>query len=239
MSAGPSFVGWGTDSLWPERARHVTLGACRRCPDGTSVNMRNIGDPVHDAESVFHEQRLVSRVRDGDQDAFEEIFRRFAPQLADFIYRHIRSREEAQDIVQDIFLKLWRGRANFFVRNKLADYLYTAARNGIRDRFTHQRVVRSWQKRTRDEQEVAADATALEMLESAERHAAIMRALAELPERRRIVCTLRWVNGLSYAEIAQRLGITEKTVNNQLDRGFRELRHRFSVLRSVQSGDWP
>ena len=61
-------------------------------------------------------------------------------------------------------------------------------------------------------------------LEVAERHADIERALAEMPEKRRAVCAMRWIDGMSYAQIAERLGITEKTVENHIGNGVKFMR---------------
>jgi len=149
------------------------------------------------------------------------------PRLADFACRYVGSQEDAYDLVHDVFYKLWRRRESLTIQGTVADYLYLAMLNTVRNRFAHDRVVRQW------EQRAVADATSpvetddiLAAMEVNERQAQISRALSELPERRRAVCMLRWIKGLSYAEIAQQLGISEKTVSAQLDRGFRDIKER-------------
>lgn len=178
--------------------------------------------------------QLLAKVRAGDPAAFEWLFTTFAAPLATFVFRYVESQDDAQEIVQDLFFTLWRDRERLTVMGGIRDYLYAAARNRARDWLKHRRVVHRWQERAVREIDLAYTDEALDrQLIRAEERAAIERALAELPERRRAICTLRWTSGLSYAEIAQRLGISEKTVETQLNRAIRELRDR---LRSDSFG---
>jgi RNA polymerase sigma-70 factor (ECF subfamily) len=170
---------------------------------------------------------LVAQIRTGSTSAFEELFTAFAAALANFVFRYVESQDDAQEIVQDLFFTLWRDRERLIVTGSIHDYLYAAARNRARDWLKHRRVMHRWQERAVHEIDIVETEDAVDQqLIRAEERAAIERALAELPERRRAICTLRWTSGLSYAEIAQRLGISEKTVETQLNRAVRELRQR-------------
>lgn len=173
---------------------------------------------------------LVARIRADDVDAYEWLFRTFVPPLCDFVFRYVESQDDAREIVQDLFFVLWKNRATWVVEGTLRDYLYAAARNRARDWLKHRRVVHAW--RQRSAAEVLATDTSTNPGESpdlalirADELAAIERALATLPERRRAICVLRWTDGLSYAQIAQRLGVSEKTVETQLNRAIHDIRH--------------
>ena len=178
----------------------------------------------------------VARVRGGDPAAFEIIFRTFAIPLAAFAYRHVRSRDTAGELVQDVFYRLWRGRASWHVEGSLQAYLYRAVRNRIADFLKHERVAQRWAQQSLREhqsrQEGGASST-LDELESAERTTALERVLDELPERRRQVFLLRWKEGKSYQEIARLLGVSIKTVENQMNHALRTLRSR---LGSIERG---
>jgi len=105
----------------------------------------------------------------------------------------------------------------------VSNYLYLAVRNAARDRLARAAVARrGWWRLEQAEtrQEFQCD------LESAELSAAVERALAALPPKRAAVCRLRLLDGLSYAQIADRLGIGTKTVETQLARGLKTVREQ-------------
>ena len=174
-----------------------------------------------DVRTDADERAWVDRIRTGDIDAFEALYRRYWERLYAFAFRYLRSKEDAEEIVQEVFFRIWRGRAHWVPAGAVRNYLYLAVRNGARDRAERAAVARRWRLGQRE--------TAVEIqstLETADLVAAVERALAELPSKRSAVCTLRLINGLSYAEIAARLGICEKTVETQLARGLKFLRDR-------------
>src|SRR5437667_253375 len=114
-----------------------------------------------------------------------------------------------------------RGRAHWVPLGAVRNYLYLAVRNAARDRLERAAVARRWGGRVG---QVATTPEVQSSLEAAELVATVERALAELPPKRSAVCKLRLIDGLSYAQIADRLGICEKTVETQLARGLKSLR---------------
>jgi RNA polymerase sigma-70 factor, ECF subfamily len=169
----------------------------------------------------------VARVREGDEAAFESIFREHAASLLNFAYGYTRSRDDAEDAVQSVFVKLWMARERWDVRGSLAAYLALAVRNEIRDRAKHHRIVerqRAAVARSTTPDDHHAAQPPLEDLEAAETRGAIQVALARLAPQRRAVCTLRWAYGLSYAEIATRLNLAPKTVERHLALAYKQLR---------------
>ncbi len=172
---------------------------------------------------------LVARVRAGDPGGLETIFRTFAGPLAAFAYRYVGSRDTAAELVQDVFYRIWRGRASWHIEGSLQAYLYRATRNRVFDYLKHQRIERRWTEgsvREHGGARAANTPSAEDALETADLTAALERALLELPERRRQVFLLRWNEGKSYQEIAALLGISTKTVENQMNHALRALRRR-------------
>ena len=179
-----------------------------------------------DVSTDADERAWADRIRAGDMDAFEALYRRYWERLYTFAYRYVRSKEDAEEIVQEVFFRIWRGRAHWIPAGAVRNYLYLAVRNSARDRLERAAVAR---RRRISQREPAAEVQP--DLEAADLVAAVERALTELPAKRAEVCKLRLVAELSYAQIAQRLGICEKTVETQLARGLKFLRERLHDAR--------
>jgi len=174
-----------------------------------------------DAQTDAAERAWVERIRAGDIQAFEALYRAYWHRLYAFAFRYVRSKEDAEDVTQEVFLRIWRGREHWVPAGAVRNYLYLSVRNAARDRMARVVVAERWRVR-----QVAATSETQPNLESAELAAVVEQALAELPPKRAAVCRLRLIDGLSYAEIAHRLDVGEKTVETQLARGLKFLRDR-------------
>jgi RNA polymerase sigma-70 factor (ECF subfamily) len=179
-----------------------------------------------DVRTDADERALADGIRAGDMGAFEALYRRYWERLYAFAFRYLRSKEDSEEIVQEVFFRIWRGRAHWVPAGAVRNYLYLAVRNSARDRLERAAVAR---RRRISQREPAAEVQP--DLEAADLVAAVERALTELPAKRAEVCKLRLVAELSYAQIAQRLGICEKTVETQLARGLKFLRERLHDAR--------
>ena len=178
---------------------------------------------------------LVERIQLGEAGAFRELFESFFEPLRRYAYRMLRSREEAEDVVHDVFLRVWRQRERLDPSCNLRAYLYAAARNRALDALRRRRMEeeRSDGAAAPAMEETAIEAegdSALEIEETAE---TIRRAVEALPLRQRQVITLRWRRQMSYAEIAAELKIAEKTVGIHMGRALRRLR---AMLASLMPG---
>ncbi len=161
------------------------------------------------------------------------IFQRYAHGLLDYAYGRIGSKDEAEDVVQVVFARLWMAHEQWEVRGTLGAYLTLATRNEIRDRAKHDRVVErchSAISRAAAHGEQPQVAGCDDELEATETAAAIQVALGAFAPQRRAVCTLRWAHGLSYAEIAARMHLAPKTVERHLALAYKELRRRIPDL---------
>lgn len=162
---------------------------------------------------------------------FDDLFRANYPALVRFAYRMVGSRDTAEEIVQEVFLNLWRRRHEVDPTSVARAYLFTATRYGAV----------SWIRRARVERELlgadeaspnathgSAEVGAGEAVELSDLDAAIEAAIAALPERCRLVYTLNRREHLSYAAVAAALGLSVKTVEAQMARAFRHLRTRLA-----------
>jgi len=183
-------------------------------------------------EPVREDHAWSERLRAGDKSAFEELFRSYYDQLVSFASRIVGTSETAEEVVQEVFLSIWRNRArNDFSPNNLPAYLFGAVRKGATSHLRHSHVEQRWRERvTRGENHlVLATATpADDQTRFNEVVVAVRAAVDELPPRCREAFLLRRQRGLSYAEIAKVMGIAPKTVEVQIGAALRTLRARLA-----------
>lgn len=176
-----------------------------------------------DAVPDLGDRQWVDRIRDGDVQAFETVFRTLAPALCVFVRRLVYSPDVAEDLVQDLFLTLWRQRRTLTVHASLTTYLYTAARNRALNHIKHERVVARWRNAPRPPAE-HEQPTLEDALHEAELTLLVQAAIARLPERTRLVFTMSRQQGMTYGQIAKALGVSVKTVETQMGRALRSMR---------------
>jgi RNA polymerase sigma-70 factor (ECF subfamily) len=174
------------------------------------------------------ELEWLDRVRAGDAQAFEALFRAFVGPLCSFAYSYVESESLAQEIVQDLFTRLWDRRGTLERPRSVRAYLYGATRNRVLNELRHARVERAFltralrleAARTEGPRPVPPE----DDLNASALAAAVQRAVAELPPRCREVFTLTRDRQLSYAEAAEVLGISPKTVEIHVGRALALLR---------------
>jgi RNA polymerase sigma-70 factor (ECF subfamily) len=176
------------------------------------------------------ESGWVDAIRAGSADAFEALFRAYHADLCAFAYRYLGAPDLAEEIVQEVFLFVWERRATWEVRTSPRSYLFTAVRNAAVSYLRHERVVRRGQTQIRELHPVAAPSADLEAGE-AETIAAVRQAIGRLPARCRLVFTLHREQGLTYAEVAEVLSISPRTVEVQIGRALKSLRKNLADMR--------
>ncbi len=172
----------------------------------------------------------ATRLRAGDAALFEQTFRTFLPGLVVYLSRFVTTREAAEDIVQDLFLALWRTRETLEVRETVTTYLYAAARHRALDVLKHERVVQRWAERNAPS-EVSPAPSPERATMLTELAAALDEAVATLPARGRTIFRLSR-EGLTYREIAASLGLSVKTVETHMHRALTALRVRLRSFRT-------
>ena len=172
------------------------------------------------------DRALLDRLRRGDEAAFDAIFRARYALLVGVAERMLRDRAVAEEVVQEVLLNLWRRRESLAPDEALGPYLVRATRNRALNHLRHLGIER------RDAAYAAgpaeAPAAGAQRAVASELAEAVAAAVAELPPRCREVFTLSRARGLSYAEIAEALGISVKTVEAQMGRALRALRERLA-----------
>lgn len=169
---------------------------------------------------------MTGSTEDGDRAELERLFRAHYASLVRFAAGLVASTHAAEDLVQEVFLTVWRRRAGSPLHAIPRAYLYTAVRHRAYNLLRHDRVARD----VLQEPEHAVPASAEEDLIRDERETVVRDAIARLPERQRLMFTLNRYEGLSYAEVAVVAGVSIKTVETQMGRALRTLREILSRL---------
>lgn len=173
--------------------------------------------------ATLDERSVIARIQAGDESAGEWLYLRYHEALWRFAYTLVRSSAVAEELVHDVFLALWRDRAHWRVTTSARLWLYGAVRNRAMNYLRHERVVSS---AAHDDVRIAMSAPPADVeaaVEARELDDRVARALASVPERRRIAMTLRWRHELTPAEIAEVLGTTPEAVRVLLTRARQDL----------------
>jgi RNA polymerase sigma-70 factor (ECF subfamily) len=170
------------------------------------------------------ERDTTVRLVAGDESAYAEIFRTWYAPLVRFVDALLRSRDEAEEVVQEVMVELWHHRASIDPERPVQAWLFRSARNRALNVLRHQRVREKAAPAISELSGRAAGAD--EASVHGELEAALHGALAELPARCREVFELSRTHGLRNAEIAERLGISVKAVEAHVGRALRTMRER-------------
>jgi len=160
--------------------------------------------------SSFTDQELIELLREGDYEAFTAIYNRYWKFLFDAAYNANRNREDCLDICQTVFLWVWENRGQVKITTNLKGYLYTAIKYKIANQIRNGK----YREGLFDDLErLDTRSYQVNELEIKELKNFIDQLISELPDRCREVFLLSRTEHLSHKEIAERLGISEKTVD--------------------------
>ncbi len=180
--------------------------------------------------------QLMLAVQKGDRDAFEALMHKYYARILNFIYRFTGNREVAEDLTQEVFLRVYNSASGYTPRSRFQTWIYTIARNiSLNELRRHKRRVLSLDE-THDtgagvRQVQNADAVLPdEAILHRERAQAVRMAIDALPKNQRMAVILRRYESFSYAQIAATMQVSEKAVKSLLSRAKQNLKHRLSDL---------
>lgn len=172
---------------------------------------------------MLTDTEIIRRIREGDARQFESLFRSSYVSLVRYARTLVKDQDAAEEIVQDLFYRLWRNKEKLEIESSLNGYLYRAVHNLCLHYIDHNLVVERYARemafRTEESPESPADIVSYRELQ-----AKIARILERLPEKcGKIFCMSRF-EGLKYSEIAERLSVSVKTVEANMGRALKEFR---------------
>lgn len=164
--------------------------------------------------------KLLHRFRDGDVEAFRKIYETFCDPLYRFAYSYLKDEFESEEIVQDVFLKVWEKRAEVDVQKSFKSYLYRITVNKVFNALKH-RVVRQKYEQQAMRSDQHTEETPESSIQFNELNEKLEHLLNELPEQQRTIFVMSRWKGMSNAEIADQLNLSIRTVENQIYRATR------------------
>lgn len=171
-------------------------------------------------------QHQVKLLQKGNVAAFDSLFEVYSPKLYGFAFKYFRNEADAEELVQEVFVKVWENRQSLKTEYSFKAYLFTIALNQIRKYFNKKAVALRYLEGLQHEPEFSDQAldedyeSALQKLNS---------IIEQMPSRRREIFIKTKLEGKSAKEVATELNISPGTVDNQVSESLRFLRSQFKT----------
>jgi RNA polymerase sigma-70 factor (ECF subfamily) len=173
------------------------------------------------------EAEIIRRIKEGDKGQFESLFRSSYVSLVRYAMTIIKDHDSAEEIVQELFFRLWQDKEKIKIESSLNGYLFRSVHNRCLHFIDHARVVDRHAEEVSHNQPESAENPS-EILLHKELQERIAGVLERLPERcGKIFCMSRF-EGLKYSEIAEKLAVSVKTVESNMGRALKEFRKELS-----------
>lgn len=174
---------------------------------------------------VLEEQNFNEALHQGNMVVFEQVFRNYYERLCNYANTILNDMDEAEEIVQGTFMGLWEKRSHIQIHTALKSYLYQSVRNNCLNHLDHLKVRQTHREYFIHSADMSADSGVQTTLAN-ELEKQIEEAVSSLPPQCQTVFRLSRFEGLSYAEIAQQLDISVKTIENHMGKALRIMRER-------------
>ena len=169
------------------------------------------------------DERLIARFRKGDMDSFRKIYESHSKSLYRFAFSYLKDSFEAEEIVQDVFLKVWEKREEVDEQKSFTSYLYRITVNKVFNELKHRVVKKKYEQRALQFDQITNE-TPESSIQFQELNTKLEKLLTELPEQQRNIFILSRVKGQSNAEIAQAMSLSIRTIENQIYRASKFIR---------------
>lgn len=179
--------------------------------------------------TTYTDNELFSLLSKDDYSAYTEIYDRYAPLLYMHAYKRLKNREEAKDIIQELFITIWERRSEIELKSSLSAYLYTSIRNRVLKVISHKQVESSYIISLQHSIEKGYASTDY-LVREKELIDIIEKEINALPSKMRLVFNLSRKSHLSHKEIAEKLDLSESTVKKQVNNALKVLRVKLQAL---------
>lgn len=179
----------------------------------------------------MNDKKLLERLKKNDKSVFEELFRRYVPALNEYAYFYVMDMQVAEDIVQDLFAKIWESRSNLNIRVSLRAYLYRSTHNSCIQHLRHKNVSGKHEKFVQSRLNEARIMnqfyfeSGINKLFEVEIQQQVAESLKKLPPKTSEIFLLSRNKYLKNSEIAEKFKLTEKSVEYHMTRALEVLRN--------------
>lgn len=184
-------------------------------------------------EKFLHtEKELLEKLKEGDAFAFEVLFYKYRNKIKGFATKLVPTQIDPDEIVQEVFVKIWLKKEHIDPEKNFLSYLFSIARNLILDHLKSAVNRKLYFVEEHFHQDLISEEDA-EAQFPADTEERILSLIQQIPERRREIFCLSRFDGLSYKQIAERLNITENTVDSQIRNSLTFLRKEFRKIATL------
>ncbi|MFY0594358.1 RNA polymerase sigma-70 factor [Roseivirga sp.] len=174
-------------------------------------------------------KRLLERLKDGDEKALEKFVHLNLPRVYNFSFSLLKSKEEAEEVSQDVFIKFWNNREKLDLNLSVDNLLFRIAKNltlnKIRDNLKHKNAIEL-------SDDLLTQNSTMEQVLFKEMETTLLRAIEGLPPRRKLIFKMSRLEGFSNKEISEELNISINTVEGQIRKAIKTI-HAYSDSISI------
>jgi RNA polymerase sigma-70 factor (ECF subfamily) len=162
-----------------------------------------------------NKDKLLAKVAGGDRDAFTQLYTDHLNNLFRYIFLITKSKEETEEILQEVFIRIWENRSKLVAIDSFENYVFRCAKNKLLDNIRRQQVKQRAFSEIKRSKEVSASTTS-DQSAYKEYYLLVQQAIEKLPPKRKLIFRLNIENGYSREEIARHLNISDSVVKKQI-----------------------
>jgi RNA polymerase sigma-70 factor (ECF subfamily) len=180
------------------------------------------------ADTEFTDQDVLNRLVKGDKSALQILFNNYYTDLVRFGIKYVKNHEISEELVQEVFINIWERHQSLVITSSLKSYLFTSVKYRA---FNYLRLQMPKEKLLENIELLDTFANTEDYQVSPELKKEVSKAIDSLPTKCRAILIMSKMDGMSHREIAKELGVSEKTVENQITIAFKKLRVALEPIR--------
>lgn len=178
-----------------------------------------------------NEKILFEEIKNGNEHTFEILFKNYYPYLCHFASQFLTDDIAAEEVVQDIFVKLWEKRKSIIIESSVKSYLFKMVKNQCLNIIQHNKIKNQYAEKVKETP--LLNQTTSDFYNAVELSQAIEKSINAMPEKRKEIFKLSREEGLKYKEIAEKLKISIKTVEAQMGIALKYLREKLKDYNQI------